>query len=145
MILGGSKMKLMNLIKIAPMVLMVFALSTQARGDEHMRKGITRQIEPMEAVLDYPVVKILVKSPCITLNMDPILIPLNNLEDWMFNEEYLASEESPELVEAWMMEPGYLGDDSQPVEDWMLEVSYLDQSSDSSLESWMMDLGYLAQ
>ncbi|MFH0762019.1 MAG: hypothetical protein V2A67_11005 [Bacteroidota bacterium] len=135
----------MNLIKIAPMILMVLALSTQARGDEHMKRVASIQAEPVTVIWDYPVTRILDKCSVMHMNLNCADFTLDQLEDWMFNEEYLASEESSHQVESWMLESDYLGAESQPVEDWMLEASYLDQSSDSSIESWMMDSGYLAQ
>lgn len=137
-------MKLTNLIKIAPMVLMVFTLSAEARGDEYIKKGLPRQTEPMEAIDEDPVFRIVVNVTAGQLNLAPVLIAESNLESWMFNDEYLELEESSEQVEEWMTEPGYLEAESQPVEGWMFEASYLDQSSDSPVEPWMMDAGYLA-
>jgi hypothetical protein len=161
MILGGSKMKLMNLIKIAPMVLMVVALSTQARGDEHMRRGINPRFEPATWAWDYPEVRIMVKAPGIPLNMVCLGLDSNELEGWMFCKEYLDSSESSDRVEdwmfetdylgsesqpveCWMLETGYLESESQPVEDWMLDASYLEESPDYGVESWMMNAGYLS-
>lgn len=110
MILGGSKMKLMNLIKIAPMVLMVFALSTQARGDENMKRGITRQIEPIDETFIY------LESEESTYEV----------EGWMMESGYLGAESQP--VEDWMLEASYLDISSDfSVESWMMDPGYLAQ------------------
>jgi len=144
MILGGSKMKLKNLIKIAPIVVMVFVLSTQARGDEQMKMAI-RHLETTEVTYDYPIVAAMLKAAGIDLSTELMSATINNLEIWMFNEEYLEMNELTDMVEAWMLESGYLEAESQLVEEWMLEDSYLDQSLVHPVESWMTDPGYLSK
>jgi hypothetical protein len=144
MILGGSKMKLKNLIKIAPMFLLVFTLSVQAWGDEHIKRISISPIEPATLTLDWPVSRITVKSDGINIIMPWTDCTIEEMESWMFNEEYLASEEPLSEVEGWMLEAGYLEAESQPVEGWMADASYLGQPSTDAIESWMLNEEYLA-
>ena len=103
-------MKLMNLIKIAPMVLMVFALSTQVRGDENMKRGITPSIEPIEVTFDY-------------LEAEE---SSDQVEAWMMEPGYLEAENQP--VEDWMLEASYLDQSlDSSIETWMMDLGYLAQ------------------
>ena len=65
------------------------------------------------------------------------------LEDWMFEDDYLSSEEYP-VLEDWMYEDNYLSTENSPViEDWMLEDNYYYTEAQPVIEDWMFDDDYL--
>lgn len=67
-----------------------------------------------------------------------------DLEDWMFEDDYLTSSEASPEIEAWMYEEEYLNTEAKPaIEDWMFEDDYFDVEATPEIEAWMFEADYL--
>lgn len=164
---GGNKMKVKNLIKLLPALVLGIAITGNVLANDH--RDYHKSIKAEKVFTLRP--SNFVSGPNMTFNEDRIMDleqmmnrisqvrvsfetggtpglvinfepnDVSDLEDWMFEQDYLSEEKTPG-IEDWMMDTNYIESKTAPVESWMLDNDYLGSEA-TRLESWMLDNDYL--
>jgi len=137
-------MKKMNLIKIAPALLLVLVLSLNGRGNDLMLRVPSVEHGLVTSVSDYPVTRVLAGSSLSDTYVNYMEHEDSGLEGWMFSEAYLNMDKTSVSLESWMLDGNYLGEEAVGIEGWMADPEYLDNEAACDLEAWMSDAGYLS-
>ena len=105
-------MKTMNLIKIIPVVMLGFALSTSA-GTAKGHDGRTYHAE-MEVTME-----------SWMFDSSYLSGAEISVEPWMMDNHWLDQSAESVAIESWMLDESYLDEEIPVIETWMTDESYL--------------------
>jgi hypothetical protein len=131
-----NKMKTMNLVKIAAVILLGITLNGTANAESHK---YSRSVQPVFKQLTHSV-KLTIED---NRNMQECSI--QPVAEWMFEEDYLNME-NESGVASWMLDTDYLDEQAQPLESWMFNEDRLSENEPCNMpQSWMFDVNYLSR